>query len=662
MADVRLYRRILYALLALALLASLHVAERRERQERAAATVEIVMDDADFATFARAFGLDQERFLKRLKSAGLTSLGISEELGAGLPGSGHATAFTGGALRDQSVLAPLRDPLLAGLARSGALHDDAMYVLAYDGGTARRFAFQLPLKFPAGTVRQLRASLPALWEVRTQSDYFAAAALGLPDDRIALAHAAGLWIDPRLQNDQTFDAQHVSALVDSASGPDETTAIFFGLRNEVLGYPDELAATAKALRAHRLTFGTIEVYDQRTLQAGNDQLARRLAAYTVRVQAIGKIEQDKLRAEDIVARFLLGVRERNVRVVYLRPFTHPWKGRSVEDANVAIVAAIADGIRASGLRIGRPAGFTRMTFSPWEIAIVSLAAPAIVLLILLAPGIGGWPWLGALVLADLIVVAAAFATHHDIVARQAVAFVAGVGFPTAALLAIGWSFRGEVPFDGRFPALANPYLRGLCALVVATLVTLGGALVVVGVLSTATTMTEIDRFLGVKELLVLPALFGLGLYFFSPHFGAKVDPRAAADAPVRWAPLLVGLVLLAGAFVVLQRSGNTTDVTPSGLELSLRSQLTALLQVRPRFKDMIGFPALMLLPALLPADRRRWGWLFILAIGLGCADLIDTFSHLHTALAISAFRIFNGAVLGAIGGAVLIALYRVVRR
>jgi len=656
------YRRILYLLLALGLLASLHVAERRERQEQAAAPVEIVMDDADFATFSRSFGYDQERFLKSLKAAGLTSLGISEELGAALPGSGHATAYTGGALRDQRLLAPLRDPLLAALARDGALRADAMYVVAYDAPTARRFAVQLPLKFPPSTVRTLRSTLPAVWEVRTQSDYFGAVALGLPDDRVALAQRAGLWIAPRLQNDQVFDEHHIEALVDSAvDGRDETTAIFFGLRNEVLGYPDQLAATAAALREHRLEFGTIEVYDPKTLQAGNDALARRMAARVVRVQAIGKTEQDKLRADEIIARFLLGARERNVRVVYLRPFTHPWNGLSPEAANVAIVARIADGIRASGLRIGRPVGITRMAFPSWEIAIVSLAAPAIILLILCGVGIESWVCLLVLVLGDLAVVGAGFALHHDLLVRQAVALAAGVAFPTAALLAIAWAFRGDAPLLGRRISIANPYLRGLAALLIATGVTLGGALVVVGILSTPTTMTEIDRFAGVKELLVLPPLVGLWLYFFSAPFGAKVDPAAAAEVPVRWAQLIVGAVLVAGALVVLERSGNQTDIAPSDLELSVRSQLTYLLQVRPRFKDMIGFPALMLLPALVAVDRRRWGWLFVVAIGVGLSDLIDTFSHLHTALAISALRVLNGAGIGALAGAVAIAVYRVVR-
>jgi hypothetical protein len=657
------YRRILYLLLALALLASLHVTERRERQEQAAATVEIVMDDADFATFARSYGYDQERFLKELKAAGLTSLGISEELGAALPGSGHAAAYTGGALRDASLLAPLRDPLLADLQRGGKLHDDRMYVLAYDAPTARRFAQQLPLKFPPATVRRLRATLPALWEVRTQSDYFNTVALGLPDDRVALARRVGLFIAPRLQNDQTFDDHQIDALIASAvDGRDATTAIFFGLRNEVLGYPDRLAATAAALRAHRLEFGTIEIYDPKTLQAGNDQLARRMPARVVRVQAIGKVEQDKLHAEEIVARFLLGVRERNVRVVYVRPFTHPWGNRSIEAANVAIVARIASGIRASHLRIGPPVGITRMAFSPFELAVVSLAVPAIVLLILDVLGFESRRLLLVLVLGDLAVVAAGFALHHDLLVRQAVGFAAGVAFPTAALLAIAWAFRGDDPRFVRTVAIANPYLRGLTALLVAAVVTLGGALVVVGILSTPTTMTEIDRFLGVKELLVLPALFGLGLYFFSAPFGARVAASAASEAPVRWGQAIVSVVLLAGAYVVLQRSGNQTDLSPSTFELSVRSQLTDLLQVRPRFKDMIGFPALMLLPALVAADRRRWGWLFVLAIAVGLSDIIDTFSHLHTALVISAIRVFNGAVIGALAGAAAIAIYRLVRR
>jgi hypothetical protein len=60
-------------------------------------------------------------------------------------------------------------------------------------------------------------------------------------------------------------------------------------------------------------------------------------------------------------------------------------------------------------------------------------------------------------------------------------------------------------------------------------------------------------------------------------------------------------------------------------------------------------------------DRRRWGWLFVLAAGMGLGDLIDTFSHLHTPLLVGAERVVNGGVLGAIIGAVVIFVYRRLR-
>ena len=228
------------------------------------------------------------------------------------------------------------------------------------------------------------------------------------------------------------------------------------------------------------------------------------------------------------------------------------------------------------------------------------------------------------------------------------------------MLAAGWAFRGA---PAPWLRTSNVYARGALALTGAIVVTLCGALTIVGLLSTVLTMTEIDRFLGVKYVLVLPPLIALGLYFFTDRFGAKLDLRTAGEEPVRVIQLLAGVVLAAGAFLVLERSGNQSDIAPSSFELALRSHLTTILQVRPRFKEfVVAWPALMLVPALIPVDRRRWGWLFVLAAGMGLGDLIDTFSHLHTPLIVSLERVVNGAVLGAFLGALAIAVYRRLRR
>jgi uncharacterized membrane protein len=197
----------------------------------------------------------------------------------------------------------------------------------------------------------------------------------------------------------------------------------------------------------------------------------------------------------------------------------------------------------------------------------------------------------------------------------------------------------------------------------ATVVALGGALIVVGLLSTPLTMVEADRFAGVRLLLLLPPVLALALYLLTPLWSARLkDPIAALDSPVRFSALALGIIIVGGAYVLQARSGNQSDIAPSSFELALRSHLTTILSVRPRFKEfLIGFPALMIVPALSALDRRRIGWLVVLAIGMGMGDVVDTFSHLHTPLAVSFLRIVNGAVLGAIVGSIVIAIYRRVR-
>jgi hypothetical protein len=646
-------------LLAIGLLVSLYVAVRRERHEHAARTVEIVMDDADFAALARSYNIDQRSFLTQLRAAGLTSLAVSEELGANISSSMGGAVYSGASLLAQARLTPLSDPLFAALARAHALRDDTMYLIAYDAPTARRYAVQVPLKFPPASVRVLRATLPVVWAIRSQSDYIAAEGFGLPYDRMALAQQLGLRLVPRLQNDEGFSAAQIDRLLSASIGTQKaSTAIFFGLRNEVLGYPDKTAAAALALEEHHLNFGTVESYDPKQDQLGNDDLARRMPERLVRVQAIAKPEADKLTPEEIIARYLLGVNERNIRVVYLRPFAHAWNGRTIEATNVAIVQRIAEGVRKDGKRLGTASPFAKFEVRPIEIVLASLAVPAIVLLVLAIAGIENRALLVLLVVGDLLLVAGGYLTHHDMLVRKLLALTAGLAFPAAGFLAIGWAFRDD---DGPVRT-ANVYLRGLLALAVAIGVTLGGALVITGLLSTPLTMTEIDKFAGVKYVLVVPAVLALMLYFFTDRFDMKLDWRTAGDAPVRVVQLLLGVVLLAGAYLVLERSGNQSDIAPSSFELSLRSHLTLLLQVRPRFKEFaFAFPALMLVPALLPVDRRRWGWLFVLAIGVGLGDVIDTFSHLHTPLHIGVLRLVIGSVVGAIVGAILIAVYRRLR-
>ncbi len=675
------YRRILVAILAIALLAAAYVAARRVSLESQSRTVEVAMDYGDIAALARSYNYDLTNVLVSLRRAGLTSLAVSEELGGGVNTSQNAIVQPGQALIDQSRLTRIGDPVLAGLVASHAIRGDETYLVVYDPLTARRYRTQLAIHFGARGWRVLHAGSPTVFAIRTQSDYFANVGLGIPDDQLALVRKLHLLLIPRLQNDERLGAPQIQAMF-AAALPHERvhTVIFFGLRNAVLGFPDAIDATAAELGGHhaksdalrlpihrstvgetrpaarnrQLVFGSIEAYDVNQIQKGTDQLARAVPGLTTRVEAISKVELDKLSPETIVARYLLGVRERNVRVVYLRPYLHQLGGRSIAATNVELVRRIADGLHDRGFRLGPATPVPPFRVNPLIIAIITLAVPALTLLLL---DLYGWSdrRFALLFAADLLLYAGAYALHHELLARKLIALIGAIAFPVAAFIALAPAFRRRAPEGYR-----EAFFSGLRVTAIATVIALGGALVVIGLLSTPLMMEEIDRFSGVKAVLLLPPILVLTVYVFSDRFGARVgDPGAAVSAPVRVYQLLGGAILLGLAYIVLVRSGNQSDIAPSAFELALRSKLTAALSVRPRFKEfVVGFPALMLLPALRTIDRRRAGWLIALAIGIGLGDVVDTFSHLHTALGISLLRVINGAVIGILIGALAIWAYR----
>ncbi|HET6894855.1 MAG TPA: DUF5693 family protein [Candidatus Baltobacteraceae bacterium] len=647
-------------LLLIALLACAYVAVNRARVEQHTRRVEIAMDYNDFITFARSYNYKPAEFLLELRRAGLTSLALTEELGGSLitSSSGNATAVSGLGLLGSARLAPVSDPTLARLVREGKVRPGSMYVLVYDKPTFDRYMQQLPLHFERSSITVLHSSVPYVIGLRTEADFFNTTALGIPADQIQLARRLGFFIIPRFQNDERLDDGQIATMFDDLhAGKWISTVIFFGLRNQVLGFPDHLRDTAQVFQARKHTnYGEIETYDASQVQKGNVQLARLIPGHIVRVQAISKTELDKLTIPDIVSRYELGVRERNVRVVYLRPFPHEYNGMSIEKTNVEMVRQIADDLRSHGFTLGRatPIPLYRGN-SAIAVGLATMALPSMFVLLL---GWFGWyrrSWAALAYALTALVYLGGYFSHHDLLGRSIIALCGALVFAAAAFTALGPAF-----FSEPLPKLSGQIVRSLRWTLIATGVALLGALVVVGIMSSPLTMEEVEPFRGVKLVLALPPLIALALYLFTDKFDSGIqNAREAFTAPIRIYQLLIACVVLGAGALVLMRSGNQSDIAPSSFELSLRHHLTALLSVRPRFKEfVVGFPFLMLLPALRRGDRRAVGIILTLGIGIGIGDIIDTFSHLHTPLLISFVRVIYGLVIGAIIGAIAIAIYQ----
>lgn len=646
--------------LLIGLLACAVVAFERVRVEVQTRRVELTMDYNDFLSLARSYDYNPADFLVEMRRAGLTSLALTEELGANVGSSNNAIALAGATLLGQAQLGGVSDPTLLALVRAKKVRADEVYLLVYDDPTYARYRLQLPLHFETKSIRILHAVKPYVIALRSQIDYFNTTGLGIPSDQIALARRLTLLIDPRFQNDERFALPQIEREFSyTGAGNRLATVIFFGLRNQVMGFPDHIKDMAHLFgekRYRALNFGEIETYDASQVQKGSAELAALIPGRTVRVEAINKVELDKLTLPEIVARYELGVRERNVRVVYLRPFAHQYNGLSIEKTNVEMVREIAGDIGARGFKLGRAAPIPLYHGnSPVLVGLAALAVPSIFLLLL---GFYGWyrpVWAILAYGATVLLYLGGVFSHHDLLARSIIALTGALLFAAAAFSVLSRAFL-QPPAT----STGKQIRRSLGWTLIATGIALLGALVVIGIMSSPLVMEEVEPFRGVKLLLALPPLIALGLYLFTDRFDAQ--PRSVRETfaePVRIYQLIAAAIVLGVGALVLLRSGNQSDISPSSFELALRQHLTSLLSVRPRFKEfLIGFPALMLLPALRIPHRRWLGVLLALAIGIGLGDIIDTFSHLHTELLVSVLRIFSGFVIGAVIGIAAILIYR----
>ena len=666
-------QRMALLVVAIGALAAFILAADRWRYERHSRSVEIAMDQQDLADFANAFGYDMHELLRQMRGAGLSSLAIYEETGQRINLGNHAFAQTGQQIIDAARVSPLTDPVLARLVHGHAIESGSVYILVYDAPTLARYVSTLRNQLEPRNVRVLRAALPALLLVRTQIDFFNNLGLGVPQDVADQARSLHLLVDPRVQNNERLDADHIAALFGQMlQGDSAGTVIFFGLRNEVLGFPYNLDGTAAAFRdfreRHGPYFGAVEFYDPTQAQKGTDTLGRKIPDFTVRVQAIARTELDKLDLDTVIARYVLGVRERNIRVIYIRPFPHviqerqpdgSWLTLSPEATNIEMLRRLRDALAANGFAVGHATPFTDFGGVSLHV-LYFLAALGVAGAFFLLLDFFGWSraWMPAAFFGITTVAFwGAYALGHDDIVRRVWALGGALTFSVLAGMKLAPAFRASAAAPAG--TLVGDARAGIVCLIIAVGVSLIGAFFVIGLLAQATFMLEVQQFFGVKALLIAPPIVLLLLFAFTPFFGSQVSPVTAGLAPVRAWQLVAVFALAGAAVLLLTRSGNQPDVSISAFETHLRGALTTMLGARPRFKEfLVAFPAIVLLPALLPAHRRAVGWLIIVAAGLGLADVLDTFSHIHTPLIVSALRLFNALVLGGLIGIALQALYR----
>lgn len=339
------------------------------------------------------------------------------------------------------------------------------------------------------------------------------------------------------------------------------------------------------------------------------------ASNTVRLHGISAPEMEVLSQERILNRYMRAVKERNMRVLYVRPFLD---GEDSWERSLTLLNSLQHRLEDFGFALGKAE-----PFAPWHPAwIWTCLAGAGIWAAAAFYGLELFPRAERLIFGLgilALILSAALLIVKPILAKQGLALVAAITFPAWAMQ-FKW---GKTPLR-RYAGAAG--------------ISLIGALFVVAVLGGTEFLVKIQEFRGVKLMHLAPIV----LVVFTLIRPLRDWLHKAIPVPYL---LALGVLGMAGMLYIL-RTGNF-GLPVLKLEVQAREFLENVLVVRPRTKELfLGHPALYF---AVHAKQPHKSWWLPLAV-IGQISLVNTFTHTHTFLWVSLLRTLYGLVFGCLLG------------
>ena len=666
------YNRWLIVLIVVGLLSALAVDVQRSRVEQENMTVDLAIDYEGLVELAEREGLPVEEVLAQAKEAGLSSLAVYETTFKKLNVNGKVSAAAGSEILANYQNGAMSDPQWRTLVENGTIKGTQVYVTGHDAQTFREVKEDLLRRLGEQRVTSLWLNGQEILAVQANYESFLKMNLGMPTDEMQAVNKAGFSVIARPSNYNMASREDVLSVFARLQGINVSEMVFSG--SQTLGAPKALQTTIDAMRERNMTLGMIEDTTQLQFykQDGLDEIAQGLDYKAARLYSIPKDEQPKLKMDSAVERWSNTDEERNIRIDLLRIYEKPSPNMTLLETNMKYFRDTHDALTAKGFHIG-PAS----TFAPyypanvWRIPMVIGVSAAVVLyLSLICPAFRPkyqYILLAFLILGSVVPLALGNGTKIRLLA----AFASANVFPALAVIWQLDRIRSSV-LDAKSP-LWRIICTGVLALLVSSLLSYIGAAYLSGTLADTKYFLEVDIFRGIKLTFVLPLIL-VALAFlqrFDIFDGRMDDTKGVAaqfkkimDMPVKIKTLCALGVVVAAGIVFVARSGHTSGMPVSSLELRFRAFLEQAFYARPRSKELlIGHPAFML---AVMAVYRKWPtmllFILVLLATIGQGSMVETFAHMRTPIFMSFMRGIGGIALGAGIGAILMILIHIWQR
>ena len=625
-----------WGIVVIAILCSLTLWGQRLAAEKNYNNVQISVNYTDVVSMANGNNLSVEEMAALLQERGVTALLFKEVSVGDLLRQGKVGLAVGHNLQQL--------PYFERISKTIPITDADLFVTLLDNTWTEQVREHLLLKVAGSefydgdlAVIKVPIAIPSTNSELDQANRIVTEiGIGFDHEGIALAEKVGMGVIPQIRTWTDASEASLRFVANEVKSLPNLCQILFNDKDLPCGTEaKQLQSFAQMLMINGQApapFGTIEFSEQ----AGLNQLGLLMDKEIIRLHTIANNEMTRLSDEEIMDRWLLAVRERNMRSLLVRFKNIGIPSSSLEE-NLIYFEQLKENLEASGFKLDetyqKPA---TININNLLMIFIGLGVAAGILLILLEMNLPRLSLVGLVITAVCWIGLYQFA---PIVARKLMALAGVIIFPILSALLVITPQRQRL-------------LTSILNLFKLSAISFIGAILMVGLLADILFMLKLDQFIGVKIAHVIP-LAAVPLILYIWQEGKLIEAvKNLLNAAITYKWGLIAAVIAVAGMIYLARTGNTTAEL-SSVEAAMRSFLNDFMGVRPRSKEfLIGYP-LTLLMFYYGATKSKW----FLSIGamIGQVSLVNTYAHIHTALLISLHRSLNGLILGIILGILAIA-------
>lgn len=646
--------------------------------------VEICADLDGFQDLAYKMNDTIDNVAKRLRNAGVNSIAVSEASLTKLENEGRVLLYDGNNMSylsgNNTYVSLLR--MKEYIQNNNLKYSNISVIMTREENIYKFLKKAFEARYPGLVYTVEEGQYAILIELPMNS--IKSVGLGIMEEDLVMAKTLGFTnIIPRIENYSTLTIEQVDEIYEQLKKYKIKTIIFAG--SQVLGFDNEDKEFEKtqyigdkfSAQGQEIITAILEKPAEtnlETVQRGINKLAYYSKYVNTKVYSIDEAQLAKLSVNDMVEQWGRAISQRNVRLIYLRPLNINYKSKieNFEDTLTA-VSDIVERIEYMGMENGtaRALGIVQQRSVIQLVIVVSIICSVVVTLLYF---VKERKWIYILTGISILIVCVTY-LYNPIYERfgdlvnKIFAFISACLFPSISSIYLievydKYSKSKEMKC---FEIIKKSIVVMLIAVVIAAI----GGLFIGAILSDSKYILKLDTFRGVKLSFILPLVFFVGTFvlklgIFNDKEGKPLSlwlqSNKLINTTVTVKYVIAVVVIFAALMIVLLRSGNNLVSSVSSIELIFRNLLEKYLVARPRSKELIAFPILMLVTFLANRNNKQYYFLSVLVAMIGIENVVNSFCHLRMPVLVTLLSTTYSLIFGiVVGSIIIIAIYKLMK-